>query len=380
MPPSRIYELAQIDTFYNSLNDNDQDSLNAAAGGKLLSKTTREAFQIVENKSKVLDIFAKKVVTPTPVKAVEESSVTFGGAHAYYNCPNTDNNQPSVCAATGTYNQVAPQNHASNYMAPPGFAPIQNSQKRFNHNQGQGNNFNRGNNFHSNQPFQVPNNPVQQGTLSSNTILNPKGEMKAITTKSGVAYEGPLIPIPKKVVEREIEETTDKEQTNFQGCTADIQHLVSPISEPDVPKTLPKLNIPYPSRLNDQKLHEKATNKMEKFFQIFQDLHFDISFADALLLMPKFATTIKSLLTNKDKLFELANILLNKNCSAMLLKKLPEKLRDPDKFHIPCDFSRMDRYDWLIKRVMQSTRKINGLKGNQGLNARIRSQEERLGA
>ncbi|GKE53488.1 reverse transcriptase domain-containing protein [Tanacetum coccineum] len=81
---------------------------------------------------------------------------------------------------------------------------------------------------------------------------------------------------------------------------------------------------------------------MEKFFQIFQDLHFDISFADALLLMPKFVSTIKSLLTNKDKLFELAKIPLNENCSAMLLKKLPKKLGDPGKFLIPCDFSGMD--------------------------------------
>ncbi|GKB08828.1 reverse transcriptase domain-containing protein [Tanacetum coccineum] len=81
---------------------------------------------------------------------------------------------------------------------------------------------------------------------------------------------------------------------------------------------------------------------MEKIFQIFQDLHFDISFADALLLMPKFAFTFKSLLTNKDKLFELAKIPLNENCSAMLLKKLPKKLGDPGKFLIPCDFSGID--------------------------------------
>nr|GFA15243.1 hypothetical protein [Tanacetum cinerariifolium] len=94
--------------------------------------------------------------------------------------------------------------------------------------------------------------------------------------------------------------------------------------------------------LNDQKLREKATNQMEKFFQIFHDLHFDISFADALLLMPKFASTIKSLLTNKDKLFELAKVPLNENCLAMLLKKLPEKLGDSGKFLIPCDFSGID--------------------------------------
>ncbi|GKG15780.1 hypothetical protein Tco_0358103, partial [Tanacetum coccineum] len=81
---------------------------------------------------------------------------------------------------------------------------------------------------------------------------------------------------------------------------------------------------------------------MEKIFQIFQDLRFNISFADALLLMPRFTPTIKNLLMNKDKLFELAKIPLNENCSAMLLKKLPEKLRDPGKFLIPCDFPGMD--------------------------------------
>nr|GFD47789.1 reverse transcriptase domain-containing protein [Tanacetum cinerariifolium] len=77
------------------------------------------------------------------------------------------------------------------------------------------------------------------GTLPSNTIANPKGEMKAITTRSGIAYEGPSIPTnpsPQKVVERETEETTNKEQTNFQGSTAHIQPLVVSILKPDVLK------------------------------------------------------------------------------------------------------------------------------------------------
>nr|GEY12886.1 reverse transcriptase domain-containing protein [Tanacetum cinerariifolium] len=117
--------------------------------------------------------------------------------------------------------------------------------------------------------------------------------MKTITTLSGVAYEGPSIPTPKKVVEQETKERTDKEQSNFQGSNAHIQPPAILILEPDVSKTLPKPNLPYPSRLNDQKLRKKATNQIEKFFQIFQDLYFDISFADALLLMPKFASTIK---------------------------------------------------------------------------------------
>nr|GEV72259.1 reverse transcriptase domain-containing protein [Tanacetum cinerariifolium] len=367
----------------------------------VIPKINADHFEIKTN------LLQLKVVTPAMVKAVEKSCVTCGGNHAYYNCDATNSNQSSVYVATGTYNQVAPQNRASNFMAPPSFAPVQNnSQNRFNQNQGQGNNFNRGNNFHVQQGFsnefssykkandQMMRNTQSQinslkgefkneiqntmkaqqnvlmeqqnafqnnlqnmlngffqnqsstsGTLPSNTIPNPKGEMKAITTHSGIAYEGPSIPTkpsPKKAVEREIEETTNKEQTNFQGSTAHIQPPVIPIPEPDVPKTLTKPNIPYPSRLNDQKLREKATNQMEKFFQIFQDLHFDISFTNALLLMQKFASIIKSLLANKDKLFELAKIPLNENCSAMLLKKLPKKLGDPDKFLIPCDFSRMD--------------------------------------
>ncbi|GKA73299.1 reverse transcriptase domain-containing protein [Tanacetum coccineum] len=81
---------------------------------------------------------------------------------------------------------------------------------------------------------------------------------------------------------------------------------------------------------------------MLKFLQIFQRLHFDLSFVDVLFHMPKFASTFKSLLSNKEKLFELTNTPLNENCLAVLLKKLPEKLGDPDQFHIPCDFPELD--------------------------------------
>ncbi|GKF76897.1 hypothetical protein Tco_0229367 [Tanacetum coccineum] len=95
-------------------------------------------------------------------------------------------------------------------------------------------------------------------------IPNPKREMKAITTRSGVAYEGPSIPTnpsPKNVVERETEETTDKKQSNFQGSTAQIPPPVTPISIPesDVPKNLPKPNIPYPSRLNQENFRENVS-------------------------------------------------------------------------------------------------------------------------
>ncbi|GJY97951.1 hypothetical protein Tco_0514861 [Tanacetum coccineum] len=179
-------------------------------------------------------------------------------------------------------------------------------------------------------------NPSGLGSLSSNTVANPRGDSKAITTRSGVSYDGPTIPptpspLPKEV-ERETKVTKDKVQTTSLESTAHVQPPVVQdlIPKPEVaPKPNPKPSIPYPSRLNDQKLCEKASNQMLKFLQIFQRLHFDISFMDALLHMPKFDSTFKSLLSNKEKLFELANTPLNENCSAVLLKQLPEKLGDP---------------------------------------------------
>ncbi|GKA81031.1 hypothetical protein Tco_0787723 [Tanacetum coccineum] len=103
------------------------------------------------------------------------------------------------------------------------------------------------------------------GSLPSNTVANPRGEGKAITTRSGVAYDGPtILPIPSlplKEVEHETEVTKDKVQNTSLGSTAHVQPPVvqDPIPEPEVAsKTNPKPSIPYPSRLNNQKLREKA--------------------------------------------------------------------------------------------------------------------------
>nr|GFA24383.1 reverse transcriptase domain-containing protein [Tanacetum cinerariifolium] len=350
-PHHGFSKLTQIDTIYNGLTKQDQDSLNAAVGGNLLNKTTREALEIIENKLKVrysrsklnvsrVNTNSRDVVTKTddridkladqilnlvkivnkqviaPAKAVEKTCVTCGGAHAYYECIATDSNPSSVCAATVSYNQVSPPNRASHQIPPPGFAPVQNNPNRGDFNKQEENlrrNLNNDMRIILGSFFQ--NQPLTSGTLPSNTVPNPKDEQNT-------------------------EEILDKEHSNSSGSIAQVQPLVVSIliPEPDVPRTQKKPIISYTSRLNDQKLREKATNQMEKFFQIFHDLHFDICFADALLLMPKFASTIKSLLANKDKLFELANVPLNENCSAVLLKKLPKKLGDPGKFLIPCDF------------------------------------------
>ncbi|GJS00856.1 hypothetical protein Tco_0317364 [Tanacetum coccineum] len=332
-----LFPLSLEDTFYNALNANDQDLLNSTAGGNFLDKMPRECLRIIESKSKVRNSRNKAVVAkvssnsstpgispdvaalttevselknmmktmlvekqkaqaPAPVKAVEQSCVTCGGAHSYRNCPATngniyqDNIQEYVSqAAAANFNQGNTNSRppmVANQIRPPGFPPIQNNQNRFNQNQG--NNFNqnrgtnsnqnRGNNFYQGQVYQPPTSqppvyqaqpyqaPAQQvqgvsktdfenyvkandavlrnmqnqgqglqnqianltdmlskfvnantasssgtGTLPSNTVTNPKEDLKGITTRSGVAYKGPTIPITSspKVMERETEVTKD---------------------------------------------------------------------------------------------------------------------------------------------------------------------------
>ncbi|GKB80208.1 reverse transcriptase domain-containing protein [Tanacetum coccineum] len=222
-PHHGFLELHQLDTFYNALNANDQDSLNSAAGGNFLDKMPRECLRIIESKSKVRNSRNKEVVAkvssnsstsgispdvaalttevselknmmktmlidkqknqaPAPVKAVEQSCVTCGGAHSYRNCPATDGNvyrdniQEYVSqAAAANFNQGNTNSRppmVANQIRPPGFPPIQNNQNRFNQNQG--NNFNqnrgtifnqnRGSNFNQGQVYQPPTNqtPVYQ--------------------------------------------------------------------------------------------------------------------------------------------------------------------------------------------------------------------------
>ncbi|GKB46116.1 reverse transcriptase domain-containing protein [Tanacetum coccineum] len=175
-PHHGFTELHQLDTFYNSLTPTDQDSLNAAADGNLLTKTPKVALTIIENKSKVLTSRNKPVVakvstntstsglspdvaaltdvvkalllknkTPPPasVKAVEESCVTCGGPHPYYQCLTTDGNasgyqdniQAYVYAVAVNYNQGNTGHRPSSVahqVRPPGFSPVQNNQNREN--------------------------------------------------------------------------------------------------------------------------------------------------------------------------------------------------------------------------------------------------------
>ncbi|GKB06051.1 reverse transcriptase domain-containing protein [Tanacetum coccineum] len=329
-PHHGFSELHQLDTFYNALNVNDQDSLNSAAGGNFLDKRPADCSSIIESKSKVrhsrskaivakvstsastsgvspdvaelkdmvrallLDKQTSPVPAPAPVKAVEQSCVTCGGAHSYRNCPATDSNnyrdniQEYVSqAAAANFNQgnsgYRPPPMA-NQIRPPGFPPMQhnsqaNNQNRWNQNQNRGNGYNQGQIQRPQVQQQAPmyqppvnqhpayqahqasgvsktdfesyvkaNDAVMQnmqnqmsnitdlltkivnsnqastsssGSLPSNTIANPKGELKAITTRSGVSYDGPQIPPPMVEVETEVTKDTVLPNESTKTLTSD---------------------------------------------------------------------------------------------------------------------------------------------------------------
>nr|GEU71602.1 reverse transcriptase domain-containing protein [Tanacetum cinerariifolium] len=362
-PHHYFTELHQLDTFYNGLNPSDQDSLNSAAGGNLLERSAQDVLKIIENKSKVRNSINKPIVsqgkaTPASVKAIEDSCVTCGGTHSYRQCPATDGNtflgyqdniQGYVSAAAVNYNQgntgYRPQSVANQFL-PPGFAQPNVQNQGFNQNRG--NNFNQGNTSYqaSIQQTQV----VTSRPLPSNTIGNPKGGLKAITTQSGIVLDGPSVPMPPPFINPEEDDRAEETLTDLDLDEYTIKVPPPLVQKPQAPSQksyeMPKRdplhpNIPYPSRMYKEKQQDKDEIKIHKFWQMFKQLHINITFADALILIPNYQKMLKALLSKKEKLLELTNIPLNENCSTVILKKLPKKLRDLGKFLISCGFSEL---------------------------------------
>ncbi|GJW67155.1 reverse transcriptase domain-containing protein [Tanacetum coccineum] len=270
--------LRQIDTFCNSLNQSEQDSLNSAAGGQHANQAS--------NQSSTNDLLRQLLIQKQNLKRDQEVTNQL------------------VQTQIGQLTKAL--------------------QER------------------------------PQGVLPSNTVPNPREDLKAITTRSGITLAGPSVPPPPLSsfveVEREPKMTTDQVLTESTTSVppsvvqpspafTSSELPLAPISSPVILKPnshQPK--IPYPLSLNKEKLQDKADIQILSFLQMFKKIYFNISFAEALADMPKFAKMVKDLLTNKEKLTEMANTPLNKNCSVMLLKKLPKKLRDTGRFLIPCDF------------------------------------------
>ncbi|GJV57289.1 hypothetical protein Tco_1458294 [Tanacetum coccineum] len=203
-------------------------------------------------------MFKQHQVTPAPasVKAVEESYVTCGGAHSYRQCPATDGNtfsgyqdniQGFVSAAAVNYKQ-------GNTGYRPQSSTMQNQNNTFK-NEMQATMSNQTNELKNMMASFFQMNTASSsgtGSLPSNTVANPRGDLKAITTRSGISYDGPPIPPLPKVVEREPEVTKDTVQQSTKNIQPPIVQIQAPIDEPVVaPK--PKSSITYPSRAKQQK-------------------------------------------------------------------------------------------------------------------------------
>nr|GEY93908.1 DNA-directed DNA polymerase [Tanacetum cinerariifolium] len=174
---------------------------------------------------------------------------------------------------------------------------------------------------------------------SSAPVSSPTPAPVKAVEPNYVTCGGPTNSTPSK---QGTEVTKDQVQTPSSQSTAPVQpSVIQPenetlISEPVVaPVSAPmpnlKSTIPYPSRHDNERRRDQANEQIEKFYEIFKDMSFEISFTDALIVMPKFASTLKSLIRNKEKLSEMARTPMNEHCSAIILNKLPRKLGDPDR-------------------------------------------------
>nr|GEW50344.1 reverse transcriptase domain-containing protein [Tanacetum cinerariifolium] len=281
-----------------------QDSLNAAAEiAKLTHAVNQQTSAVTTAMMAMLKQF-QATPPPAPVKAVDETCVTCGGAHPYYQC---------LTAGGNTFLEL--RDNIQGYV----------SAAVVNYNQG-------------------------SGSLPSNTIANPKGKLKAITTRSGLVIDGPTVPIPLQSINLEVDERVKKTFTGPYLAEYTIKVPPPLIQKYKPPSQIEVVmnqrgprhpNIPYPSRMLKQKQQEKDKVQIQKFWPMFKQLHINITLADALILMPKYQKMLIALLSNKEKLQELENTPLNENCSAVILKKLPEKLGDPGKFLILCGFSEL---------------------------------------
>nr|GFA07436.1 reverse transcriptase domain-containing protein [Tanacetum cinerariifolium] len=303
-PHHGFLELHQLDTFYNALNPNDQDALDSAAEGNFLDKIPRECLSIIESKLKVR--YSRSRVTD--VRA------------------NTNAPPPS-------------SSHSNSFDLQQIAASLEDKLDiRMNR-------------------FEKSLNEMK------NSFITPTAPLKAVAEEWYV-LQRTIIPPPGVDQQEPTEVTTDTELPSPEDIQpplvqAEVQ-VDKPAEEPSVVIPKAKANLPYPSRLQKEKLQEKDDILAAKFMEIFRDHHFELSFADALIHMTKFAPMFKKLLNNKDKLIELTKTPLNENYSAVVMKKLLEKLELADrtiskptgvaenvfvkvgKFYFPADFVVLD--------------------------------------
>ncbi|XP_073154225.1 uncharacterized protein [Henckelia pumila] len=154
------------------------------------------------------------------------------------------------------------------------------------------------------------------GTFPSDTEKITKEQVKAVELRSGKRIEG------ERRGEKEskpaiLEKTAGKSSTSTQPPTSQSNIVIPP---------------PFPAALKK----DKRDSQFDKFLEVFKKLNINIPFADALMKMPSYAKFLKEILSNKRKLEEHAMISLTKNCSALVMNKIPPKQKYQGSFSIPC--------------------------------------------
>ena len=170
----------------------------------------------------------------------------------------------------------------------------------------------------------------QPGSLPSNSKVNPRRDgnehVKVVMLRSGKELEtqgqSPVIEEveTEKVIQPGQNDDADKEQPNEKQ------------SAENTTETRASLPTPYPQRLKNHKLDKQFT----KFMEVFKKLHINIPFADALEQMPSYVKFMKDILSQKRRLADFETVNLTEECSAILQRKLPQKLKEPGSFTIPC--------------------------------------------
>ena len=170
----------------------------------------------------------------------------------------------------------------------------------------------------------------QPGSLPSNSEVNPRRDgnehVKAVMLRSGKELESQLQPPvveqleTEEIIQPEQKEDADKEQP---------QEKHSSETSIEAKASIP---VPYPQRLKKHKLDKQFT----KFMDVFKKLHINIPFADALEQMPSYVKFMKDILSQKRRLADFETVNLTEERSAILQRKLPQKLKDPGSFTIPC--------------------------------------------
>ncbi|GJY70449.1 reverse transcriptase domain-containing protein, partial [Tanacetum coccineum] len=337
-------ELHQLDTFYNALNANDQDSLNSAAGGNFLDKMPRECLRIIESKSKNYEWFKSN---PTPgFPPIQNNQNRFNPNQGNSFNQNRGTNFNQNCESNFNQGQVyqPPTNQPPVYQAPPqqmqgvSKTDFENYVKANDvvlwnmQNQGQGLQNQMTNLTEMFSKFITSNtaSSSNSGTLLSQTVTNPREHVNAITTRSGKTCEGPSTPlVPTPIVSTPQKEPEQNPETSM--------------DKPNSPKpTSYQPKLPYPERMKVRE-NDKPSAQQSRFLKMFKQLRLEIGLKDALVEMPKFNKWLSGLLRNKEKLEEIAITTMNAECSTIILNKVPEKLEDPEKFLIPYALQELDR-------------------------------------